>query len=210
MNKSAHNQHKNTAISTDAPTGVLVLASGQIFYGHGCGAVGDAIGEVCFNTAMTGYQEILTDPSYASQIICFTFPHIGNTGTNTQDEEAACAQAQNAAKGVIFREKITNPASWRAENHLDDWLVKRSIVGLSAIDTRALTIHIREHGMPNGVIAHNPKGEFDIPALTKKAQSWNGLVGADLAKDVSTGQNYDWQETRWTREQGHGEILGGG
>lgn len=201
-----NNPVKNQEQKTSRPTGVLVLASGQVFYGHGCGAVGDALGEVCFNTAMTGYQEILTDPSYAAQIICFTFPHIGNTGTNNEDEEAACVQAEEAAKGAIFREKITDPASWRAESHLDVWLVKRGIVGLSGIDTRALTIHIRENGMPNGIIAHDPKGRFDIPALTKKAQNWNGLVGADLAKSVSTAQNYDWQETRWTWGQGYGKI----
>ncbi len=204
MKNQAKNQDKNTHI----PTGVLVLASGQVFHGHGCGSVGDAVGEVCFNTAMTGYQEILTDPSYASQIICFTFPHIGNTGTNAEDEEAACSRAETAAKGVIFREKISTPSSWRAKSHLGDWLVKRGIIGLSGIDTRALTVHIREHGMPNGVIAHHPKGEFNIPALTKKATEWNGLVGADLANDVCTTQNYDWQETRWIREQGHGTLTG--
>lgn len=201
-----NNPVKNQEQKTSRPTGALVLASGQVFYGHGCGVVGDALGEVCFNTAMTGYQEILTDPSYAAQIICFTFPHIGNTGTNIEDEEAACVQAEEAAKGAIFREKITDPASWRAESHLDVWLVKRGIVGLSGIDTRALTIHIREYGMPNGIIAHDPKGRFDIPALTKKAQNWNGLVGADLAKSVSTAQNYDWQETRWTWGQGYGQV----
>ena len=143
---------------------------------------GDAAGEVCFNTAMTGYQEILTDPSYAQQIICFTFPHVGNTGTNPQDEEAASSGAQNAAIGAIFRENITQPASWRAKSHLDDWLVKRGIIGLSGIDTRALTAFIRENGMQNGVIAHNAKGEFDIAALTNKAKAWAGLEGADLCQ----------------------------
>ena len=208
MKIKAKNQEQKTVQRTVVPTGVLVLASGQVFTGYGCGAVGDALGEVCFNTAMTGYQEILTDPSYADQIICFTFPHVGNTGTNGEDEEAACAAAQVAAKGAIFRERITEPASWRAESHLDAWLKQRGIVGLSGIDTRALTIHIREHGMPNGVIAHDPNGEFDIPALVKKAQAWNGLVGADLAKEVCTAQNYDWRETRWTWGHGHGEITG--
>ncbi len=206
MKNSAENQEQKSS----TPTGVLVLASGQVFYGHGCGTRGEALGEVCFNTAMTGYQEILTDPSYAAQVICFTFPHIGNTGTNAEDEEAACVQAQHAAKGAIFREKITQPASWRADSHLDAWLKNRGIVGLSGIDTRALTIHIREHGMPNGVIAHDPKGEFDIPAMIKKAQNWGGLVGADLAKDVTTAQNYNWEETRWTRENGYGQMDGSG
>ena len=178
-------------------TGILVLANGKVFKGAGCGASGDAVGEVCFNTAMTGYQEILTDPSYAEQIICFTFPHIGNTGTNTEDEEAACSGAEKAARGTIFRENITSPASWRATSHLDDWLKKRGIVGLSGIDTRALTSYIREHGMPNGVIAHDPDGNFDVPALVEKAKSWAGLVGADLAKTVSSSQSYEWDETRW-------------
>jgi carbamoyl-phosphate synthase small subunit len=146
---------------------------------------------------MTGYQEILTDPSYAEQIVCFTFPHIGNTGTNEEDEEAACSGAEKAARGAIFREGITTPASWRATSHLGDWLEKRGIVGLSGIDTRALTSYIREKGMPNGVIAHSPDGNFDIPALVEKAKKWAGLVGADLAKTVSTTQSYQWDETRW-------------
>ena len=125
------------------PTGVLVLASGEVFYGHGTGAQGDAIGEVCFNTAMTGYQEILTDPSYADQIVLFTFPHIGNTGTNTEDEEAACVRAQTAARGAIFRENITPPSNYRSEAALGAWLKERNIIGLSGIDTRALTAHRR-------------------------------------------------------------------
>ena len=200
MNDPVKMQVKNSEFnpeSRNAATGILVFANGETFRGQGCGFVGETVGEVCFNTAMTGYQEILTDPSYAKQIICFTFPHIGNTGTNEEDEEASCSQAEKAAAGAIFRENVTSPASWRATSHLNDWLVKRGIVGLSGIDTRALTSYIRENGMPNGVIAHNPEGKFDIPALIQKAKDWKGLVGADLAKTVSTPQNYQWDQSRW-------------
>jgi len=199
-------QTKNQASMRKKPTGVLVLASGEVFYGNGAGATGDAIGEVCFNTAMTGYQEILTDPSYAQQIVLFTFPHIGNTGTNTEDEEAACEAAQTAARGTIFRENITKPSNYRAEASLHDWLVERGIVGLSSIDTRALTSHIRETGMPSGVIAHAPDGIFDIEALTARARAWNGLEDADLAKDVATKESYQWDETGWTWSNGFGKL----
>lgn len=197
---------KPTAVPTTPPTGVLVLASGEVFYGHGAGMVGDALGEVCFNTAMTGYQEILTDPSYAQQIVLFTFPHIGNTGTNSEDEEAACKAATIAARGAIFRETITKPSNYRTEQPLGDWLAARGIVGLSGIDTRALTAHIRETGMPSGVIAHAPDGVFDIEALTAKARGWNGLENADLAKGVSTDKNYQWDETGWNWADGHGKL----
>lgn len=200
MNDPIKIQEKNTTYnpsSRETATGILVLANGKVFRGHGCGAAGEAVGEVCFNTAMTGYQEILTDPSYCDQIICFTFPHIGNTGINSEDEEASCSLAEKAATGAIFRENITSPASWRATSHLNDWLVIRGIVALSGVDTRALTAFIRENGMPNGVIAHNPEGNFDIPALIAKAKAWFGLVGADLAKTVSTPRNYQWDNTRW-------------
>ncbi|MCF6219764.1 MAG: glutamine-hydrolyzing carbamoyl-phosphate synthase small subunit [Robiginitomaculum sp.] len=199
-------QTKNQATKADKPTGVLVLASGDVFYGHGAGMVGDALGEVCFNTAMTGYQEILTDPSYAQQIVLFTFPHIGNTGTNSEDEEAACTAAMVAARGAIFRENITKPSNYRNEKPLGDWLADRRIVGLSGIDTRALTAHIRETGMPSGVIAHAPDGVFDIEALTTKARGWNGLEHADLAKDVSTKESYQWNETGWDWANGFGKL----
>ncbi len=199
-------QPKNQASMTKKPTGVLVLASGEVFYGSGTGATGDALGEVCFNTAMTGYQEILTDPSYAQQIVMFTFPHIGNTGTNGEDEEAACQAAQKAARGAIFRENITKPSNYRAESPLNEWLVERGIVGLSGIDTRALTSHIRETGMPSGVIAHAPDGVFDINALTAKARGWNGLENADLAKDVGTKDSYKWDETGWQWSDGFGKL----
>ena len=185
------------------PTGVLVLANGEAFYGQGCGASGVAVGEVCFNTAMTGYQEILTDPSYTDQIICFTFPHVGNTGTNSEDEEASTARAQDAARGAIFKAPITPASNWRSENELGDWLEQRGIVGLSGVDTRALTAFIRDNGMPNGVIAHAPDGKFDIEALTAKARGWNGLVGADLAKGVATEDSFDWKEARWVWPKGY-------
>ena len=190
------------------PTAALILADGQVFYGQGCGAQGEAVGEVCFNTAMTGYQEILTDPSYAEQIICFTFPHIGNVGTNADDEEAAIDRAQKAAVGAIFKAPITAPSNWRSDSHLDDWMVKRNIIGLTGLDTRALTAYIRDNGMPNGVIAHSKDGKFDIPALTKRAADWAGLVGLDLAKDVHTEESYEWHETRWIWPDGFGAHDG--
>ncbi len=184
-------------------TAVLVLASGQVFYGQGCGAEGEAVGEVCFNTAMTGYQEILTDPSYAQQIICFTFPHIGNTGTNFEDEEASTPQAEQAAVGAVFKAPLTPPSNWRSENPLGSWMQARNIIGISGVDTRALTSHIRENGMPNGVIAHAKDGQFDIAALTKMAKSWSGLVGADLAINVATNEAFDWAESSWIWPQGY-------
>lgn len=192
----------------DIPTAVLVLADGQFFYGHGCGHIGEAVGEVCFNTAMTGYQEILTDPSYASQIICFTFPHIGNTGTNRDDEEASTERAQIAARGAVFKAPVTEPSNWRSDSHLHDWLTARKIIGISGVDTRALTAYIRDNGMPNGVIAHNPDGEFDLGALTEKARGWNGLVGADLAQDVHTHEDFDWREANWVWPNGYSDKDG--
>ena len=183
-------------------TGALVLANGEVFYGQGCGAVGDAIGEVCFNTAMTGYQEILTDPSYTDQIICFTFPHIGNTGTTVEDEEASTDKAQSAARGAIFKAPITPASNWRSELELGDWLTQRNIIGLSGVDTRALTAFIRDNGMPNGVIAHAPDGKFDIEALAAKARGWNGLVGSDLVPSVGAETGFDWTEARWVWPEG--------
>src|SRR6056297_2539229 len=157
-----------------APPGAnaaLVLSDGSVFWGHGIGAAGQAVGEVCFNTAMTGYQEILTDPSYAGQIITFTFPHIGNVGTNNEDIETTTP----FARGLIIREDITTPSNWRNNKHFDDWLKSYNLVGISGIDTRALTRSIRDNGAPIGVIAHNQKGEFDLDALLNEAQSWGGL-----------------------------------
>jgi len=180
--------------------GVLVLADGTVFRGRGIGAVGEAVGEVCFNTSMTGYQEILTDPSYAGQIITFTFPHIGNVGTNIDDIETTTP----AARGLILRADITEPSNWRSTRDLDAWLRSNGLVGLSGIDTRRLTRRIRDLGAPNGVVAHDPDGRFDLDALIAKARAWPGLEGMDLAKDVTCAQSYTWNETRWTLADGHG------
>ncbi|MEM9809731.1 MAG: glutamine-hydrolyzing carbamoyl-phosphate synthase small subunit [Pseudomonadota bacterium] len=173
-------------------TGVLALADGTILEGRGFGAVGEAVGEVCFNTAMTGYQEILTDPSYAAQIITFTFPHIGNVGVNDEDLENAAANAAIAARGCIVRADVTSPSNFRSRLDLDAWLRRRGIVGLGGVDTRALTIRIREEGMPKGVIAHNPNGNFDHDKLIARAQAWAGLEGMDLAKEVTTDRPLKW------------------
>lgn len=191
---------------TRKATAALVLANGQVFYGTGIGHVGSAVGEVCFNTAMTGYQEILTDPSYAAQIICFTFPHVGNTGTTIEDEEASTSRAETAAVGAIFRAAVTPASNWRSDTELGDWLASRKIVGLSGVDTRALTAFIRDNGMPNGVIAHAPDGEFDIPALTQQAQDWAGLLGADLAMDVGSQEIFDWTQARWELPGGYSDV----
>jgi carbamoyl-phosphate synthase small subunit len=188
------------------PTGVLVLADGSVFYGQGCGATGSAVGEVCFNTAMSGYQEILTDPSYAGQLVSFTAPHIGNTGTNEVDNEYSCAQAQVAARGAIMRAPISSPSNWRNTQDLGAWLAARKIVGLSGIDTRALTASIRDNGMPHGIIAYDPDGNFDTVALAAQAKAWSGLEGLDLAKDVTCAQSYVFDETRWAWPNGATQV----
>jgi len=185
-------------------TGLLVLADGTVVEGRGIGATGHAVGEVCFNTAMTGYEEILTDPSYAGQIVTFTFPHIGNVGTNDEDIETVNMAAASGVRGCIVKAGITDPSNYRALRHLDAWLRARGIVGLSGIDTRALTILIREKGMPNAVIAHDPDGIFDLPALKNEAAGWPGLVGMDLAREVSTRQSFTWDETPWVWGKGYG------
>ena len=178
-------------------TGLLVLADGTVIEGRGAGAEGSAVGEVCFNTAMTGYQEILTDPSYAGQIVTFTFPHIGNVGTNEDDIETSNLAASSGVRGCVMKAEITEPANYRATRHFDQWLKSRGIISLSGIDTRALTALIREKGMPNAVIAHDSKGRFDLAALKREAAAWPGLIGMDLAKDVSVTQRYDWDEMTW-------------
>jgi len=178
-------------------TAVLVLADGTVLEGFGFGAAGQAVSEVCFNTAMTGYQEILTDPSYAGQIITFTFPHIGNIGTNEEDIETVNMAATPGARGVVLHTAITEPSNYRATRHLDQWLKSRGIIGLSGLDTRALTRLIREKGMPNGVIAHAPDGVFDMNALREEARAWPGLVGMDLVPNVTTSQRFTWDETPW-------------
>src|SRR5437764_592356 len=189
----------------EAPaTALLVLADGTVLEGYGLGAAGHAVGEVCFNTAMTGYEEILTDPSYAGQIITFTFPHIGNVGTNEEDIESLSMAATPGARGVILRTAITEPSSWRATRHLDQWLKARGIIGLAGIDTRALTSLIRQKGMPNAVIAHAPDGKFDLDALNKEAREWPGLVGMDLVPMVTSAQRFTWDETPWEWGKGYG------
>ena len=189
----------------DAPrvTALLVLADGTVIEGYGVGAEGEAVGEVCFNTAMTGYQEVLTDPSYAGQIVTFTFPHIGNVGTNDEDIETTNLAASAGVVGCIVKEPITEPANYRSARHFDKWLKARNIIGLSGIDTRALTALIREKGMPNGVIAHNAKGKFDLKKLKKMAADWPGLIGLDLAKDVSLTQRMAWDEKLWDWKDGY-------
>ncbi len=178
----------------------LVLADGTVFWGSGFGARGIAVGEVCFNTAMTGYQEILTDPSYAAQIINFTFPHIGNVGTNTEDIETATP----AARGLVVHCKVTQPANWRATRPLAAWLEAHGLIGVSGVDTRRLTRLIRDRGPPNGVIAHDPQRPLDIAALRAQAAAWPGIEGMDLAVEVSCRQSYSWDESAWRREGGYG------
>ena len=185
-------------------TALLILADGTRLEGRGIGAVGHAAGEVCFNTAMTGYQEILTDPSYAGQIVTFTFPHIGNVGTNDEDIETVNMAALSGVRGVVLKADITNPANYRAAERLDAWLKKRNIVGIAGIDTRALTARIREHGMPNGVVAHAPDGFFDEASMTAELKNFPGLEGLDLAKEVTTAQSYKWDQTPWAWDKGYG------
>jgi carbamoyl-phosphate synthase small subunit len=184
------------ATSSRAPegaTGCLVLASGEVLWGRGFGAEGQAVGEVCFHTAMTGYQEIMTDPSFAGQIITFTFPHIGNVGANPDDLEADNPHAL----GMIVREDVTEPSNFRSAERLDSWMQKHARIGLSGIDTRALTKRIRGGGAPNGVIAHDKDGVFNLETLLEMAQRWPGLEGMDLAKTVSTEMDYGWQGGVW-------------
>ena len=189
-------------------TGVLALADGTILQGLGVGATGTALGEVVFNTAMTGYQEILTDPSYMSQILAFTFPHVGNTGVNTDDIEQMGGGSDTSARGAIFRDLPTDPANWRSEGSLDAWMKRRGVVGLSGVDTRALTKIIRDKGAPHGVIAHDPEGNFDLEALVAQARAWTGLVGLDLAKPASTLQSFEWDEGLWAWPEGHPKTTG--
>jgi carbamoyl-phosphate synthase small subunit len=186
------------------PTALLVLADGTVLEGFGLGATGTATGEVCFNTAMTGYEEILTDPSYAGQIITFTFPHIGNVGTNDEDIESANMAARPGACGIILHSDITAPSNYRATRGLNEWLKARGIIGLAGIDTRALTALIRQKGMPNAVIAHAADGKFDLDKLKKEAREWPGLLGMDLVPMVTSAQRYTWDETEWVWEKGFG------
>jgi carbamoyl-phosphate synthase small subunit len=192
--------------TTAKPTAVLVLADGTVIEGTGIGATGKVPAEVVFNTALTGYQEILTDPSYLGQIVTFTFPHIGNIGTNDEDIEDLTPAARRGAVGVIFKADITAPSNFRATRDLDAWLNSRGIIGLSGIDTRALTAWIRSNGAPNAVIAHDPNGVFDIEALKAEARAWSGLEGLDLAKEATSGQSSQWSQTPWVWNEGFGEL----
>ncbi|MBN9353635.1 MAG: carbamoyl phosphate synthase small subunit, partial [Hyphomicrobium denitrificans] len=188
---------------TDVPlTARLVFGDGTVIDGRGLGATGSAVGEVCFNTAITGYQEILTDPSYAGQIITFTFPHIGNVGANSEDTETSNLASRSGVRGCVLRADITEPSNYRSAENLDAWLKTRGIIAISGIDTRALTARIREKGMPNAVIAHDPSGNFDIDKLKAEAKAWSGLLGLDLVPDVTSGQSYSWDEQRWVWNQG--------
>jgi len=185
-----------------AADAALVLGDGTVFWGRGLGATGRAVGEVCFNTSITGYQEILTDPSYAGQIITFTFPHIGNVGTNPEDVETTTP----AARGMVLRAAVTEPSNWRAAQHLDAWLKARNLIAISGIDTRALTRRIRDLGAPNGCLAHDPAGRLDPAPLAAEAASWPGLEGMDLAREVTCRQSYAWNETAWRLGSGYGTL----
>ncbi|MGR3464878.1 glutamine-hydrolyzing carbamoyl-phosphate synthase small subunit [Limimaricola sp.] len=180
------------------PTACLALADGTVFYGQGFGARGRIVAELCFNTAMTGYQEIMTDPSYAGQAVTFTFPHVGNTGTTEEDDEAA----DPVAAAMIVKWSPTEPSNWRATETLSDWLAKRGRIGMGGIDTRRLTRAIRQQGAPHVAIEHNPDGQFDIEALVAQARDFKGLVGLDLAREVSCTQSYRWDEMRWAWPDG--------
>ncbi|WP_370869244.1 glutamine-hydrolyzing carbamoyl-phosphate synthase small subunit [Parvibaculum sp.] len=191
------------------PTAVLVFADGTVIEGQGIGATGRAQAEVCFNTALTGYQEILTDPSYLGQIVTFTFPHIGNIGANGEDIEDLTPAGRIGAVGAIFKASITAPSNYRAAGPFDEWLKTRGIIGLTGVDTRALTAWIRENGAPNAVIAHDPDGNFDIPALKALAAEWSGLEGLDLAKDATSGQSSIWTQGPWVWDEGYADAAPG-
>ena len=195
----------NSSRAPSGATGVLVLASGEVVWGRGFGAEGQGVGELCFNTAMTGYQEVMTDPSYAGQIINFTFPHIGNVGTNPEDVEALNPHAL----GAIVRQDVTDPSNFRSTQHFDEWMKSNGRIGISGIDTRALTRLIRIAGAPNAVISHSAKGEFDVPAMLARAKAWAGLEGMDLAKDVTTLQTYGWDQGLWALGSGYASPAKG-
>ncbi len=200
---------KNQSNFAEEATGALALADGTVFLGIGAGATGTAVGELCFNTAMTGYQEILTDPSYAEQVVLFTFPHIGNVGANPEDHEESSVNAARAAVGTVFREAITPPSNWRADDHFEAWLAKKGIVGLSGVDTRALTRLIREKGMQKCAIQYAPDGKIDTESLIQAAKAWEGLEAADLAANVDADAEFDHSERLWALGTGFaGESSG--
>ncbi|WP_448582399.1 glutamine-hydrolyzing carbamoyl-phosphate synthase small subunit [Thermaurantiacus sp.] len=183
-------------------TGLVALADGTLFWGEGFGADGEGVGELCFNTAMTGYQEVMTDPSYAAQIIVFTFPHIGNVGANAEDVEAP----EPHAVGCVIAHPVTAPSNFRSAGRFDDWLARRGRIGVAGIDTRALTRRIRATGAPNAVIAHRRDGVFDVESLVERARAWSGLEGLDLAGEVTTRQSYHWDEGPWLPGHGYPQL----
>jgi carbamoyl-phosphate synthase small subunit len=188
------------------PTACLALSDGQVFHGMGFGATGETVAELVFNTAMTGYQEIMTDPSYAGQVVTFTFPHVGNVGVNPDDDETA----DPVAAGMVVKWDPTAPSNWRSTGRLTDWLAQKGRIGIGGIDTRRLTRAIRQQGAPHVALAHDPSGNFDIGALVAKARGWRGLVGLDLARDVTCAQSYRWDEMRWAWPEGHTRRQGPG
>ena len=192
--------------SAPRPTACLVLADGTVFYGMGFGAAGETVAELVFNTAMTGYQEIMTDPSYAGQIVTFTFPHVGNVGVTAEDEETATP----VAAGMVVKWDPTQPSNWRATGNLTDWLAAKGRIGMGGVDTRRLTRAIRQQGAPHVALAHDPEGKFDLERLVAKARGWRGLVGLDLAKDVTCAQSYRWDEMRWAWPEGYKRREGPG
>ena len=191
---------------TERPTACLVLADGTVFYGKGFGATGQTVAELCFNTAMTGYQEIMTDPSYAGQVVTFTFPHIGNTGITAEDDETA----DPVAAGMIVKWDPTEPSNWRMEQNLTTWLSARGRIGMGGVDTRRLTRAIRQQGAPHVCLSHDPEGNFDIEAMLKEARAWQGLEGLDLAREVTCAQSYRWDEMRWSWPEGYSKRTGTG
>jgi carbamoyl-phosphate synthase small subunit len=191
---------------SEKPTACLVLADGSLFYGKGFGATGQTVAELVFNTAMTGYQEIMTDPSYAGQVVTFTFPHVGNVGTTSEDAETA----NPVAAGMVVKWDPTEPSNWRATANLKRWMEVNGRIGIGGLDTRRLTRAIRQQGAPHVALAHDPEGRFDIEKLVATARAWRGLVGLDLAKDVSCTQSYQWDEMRWAWPQGYTRRTGPG
>jgi len=200
------NNRQTSAWLARTITAVLVLEDGTVIEGQGLGATGNAVGEVCFNTAMTGYQEILTDPSYAGQIITFTFPHVGNIGTNDEDIETSSPAAASGVRGAVLRAPVTSPSNYRSDKTLEKWLEHRNIIAICGVDTRALTAHIRESGYINAVIAHASDGVFDLDALKQKAKAWAGLEGMDMVPDVSTTQQFTSSQTGWQWNKGFGQL----
>ncbi|MHA6344091.1 glutamine-hydrolyzing carbamoyl-phosphate synthase small subunit [Roseivivax sp. CAU 1761] len=191
-----------SAIRPDHPTACLALADGTVFYGQGFGAVGETQAELCFNTAMTGYQEIMTDPSYAGQVVTFTFPHVGNVGVNPEDDESN----DPVAAGMVVKWMPTDPSNWRAAQRLGEWLASRGRIAIGGVDTRRLTRAIRQQGAPHVALAHDPEGRFDIDRLVAQARAFPGLTGLDLAKSVTCAQSYRWNEMRWAWPEGYAPL----